>query len=103
MADYAINVRAKVTATRTKPDASGAIEGWEVYDYDETSDPNVVVVRCDQLVRVEADNEDEAVEKAQAAATAIEMEDHEIDDVDLWVDRGVDINPEFADTSAPSP
>jgi hypothetical protein len=96
MANYDVNVRAIVTATRADANASGHIEGWEEYDFealerDADQQPLVVQIRCDQLVSVEADNQEDAVENAKADATAITVDGYAIDDVTLWVDEGIDI------------
>lgn len=96
MANFDVNVRAIVTATRADANATGHIEGWEEYDFealerDADDQPLVVKIRCDQLVSVEADNQEDAVENAKNDATAITMEGYAIDDVTLWVDEGIDI------------
>ncbi len=96
MANYDVNVRAIVTATRADANATGHIEGWEEYDFealerDADEQPLVVQIRCDQLVSVEAENQEDAVENAKADATAITVEGYTIEDVALWVDEGIDI------------
>ncbi|MNU26966.1 hypothetical protein D3C71_153500 [compost metagenome] len=96
MANYDVNVRAIVTATRADANATGHIEGWEEYDFeaierDADDQPLVVQIRCDQIVSVEADNQEDAVENAKTDATAITVEGYSIDDVSLWVDEGIDI------------
>lgn len=96
MANYDVNVRAIVTATRADANATGRIEGWEEYDFealerDADDQPLVVQIRCDQIVSVEADNQEDAVENAKTDATAITVEGYSIDDVSLWVDEGIDI------------
>lgn len=96
MARYDVNVRAVVVATCVDKEASGNIPDWEIYDFDALErDENDYVtkarIRCDQNVTVEAENEDEAIESAKADATDIVVEGFEIDDVDLWVDEGIDV------------
>lgn len=96
MANYDVNVRAIVTATRADANATGHIEGWEEYDFeaierDADDQPLVVQIRCDQIVSVEADNQEDAIENAKTDATAITVEGYTIDDVTLWVDEGIDI------------
>lgn len=96
MANYDVNVRAIVTATRADANATGRIEGWEEYDFeaierDADDQPLVVQIRCDQIVSVEADNQEDAIENAKTDATAITVEGYTIDDVTLWVDEGIDI------------
>jgi hypothetical protein len=93
MQDYEINVRAIVRATQADDDATGHIEGWEVYDNEAGEEKGEVVVRCDQLVAVKAKDEADAIEAAKANATGIEMHGYEIDDVNLWVDESIDVNP----------
>jgi len=93
MQDYEINVRAVVRATQTDPDATGHIEGWDVYDNAAGEEAGEVVVRCDQLVSVKAEDEAKAIENAKADASAITMEGYEIDDVTLWIDEAIDVNP----------
>jgi hypothetical protein len=96
MANYQVNVRAVVVASTLDPEASGHIEGWEIYDYDalDRDDNDLITrarIRCDQQVTVEADNQSEAIDLAKADATAIVVEGFEIESVDLWVDEGIDI------------
>lgn len=97
MTAYAINVRAVVRATPVEANPSGDIAGWEIYDFDKEPNGNATF-RCDQLVHVDADTDVEAIEKAKADATGIVVEGYEIDGIELWVDAGIDINPEFADS-----
>lgn len=99
MTDFAINVRAVVRASKIQDDASGDIAGWDVYDFDEQD--GTTTFRCDQLVRVQAENEAEAIEAAKADATTIVVEGYEIEGIELWVDEGIDVNPDFADTAVP--
>lgn len=101
MTEYAINVRAVVRATPLSEDAGCEVEGWEVYDTDHGEDGSLTL-RCDRLVRVEADNEEDAIERAKSDAPGIEVGGCEIDDVDLWVDPAIDVNPDFASAS-PAP
>lgn len=96
MTKYDVNVRAIVSATRADENATGHIEGWEEYNFDTLErdadgQPLVVEIRCDQLVTVEADDQEAAVEAAKADASAITVEGYSIDDVTLWVDEGIDI------------
>jgi hypothetical protein len=108
MANYDVNIRAIVTATRADPNATGHIEGWEEYDFealerDADEQPIVIQVRCDQIVSVEADNQEDAVENAKAEATDIVVEGYIIDDVTLWVDEGIDITLSGAENKAEAP
>lgn len=96
MARFDVNVRAIVLATSADKGASGNIPGWEIYDFDalkRDEDHNVVEarIRCDQNVTVEADNEEEAIKLAKADATDIAVDGFVIEDVDLWVDEGIDV------------
>lgn len=100
--DYAINVRARVRATQVDPDADGDIPGWEVYDSDDLGDGSVLI-SCDRLVRVQAVDDGTAIELAKDAAGPIDLKGYEIEDVTLWVDEGIDVNPEFAESSGPTP
>lgn len=89
---YDVNVRAIVQATRTDPDASGMIEGWEEYsfealEYDEAGQAVEAIFRIDQLVGdVEAGNVEDAAENAMSSASEIHIEGWMIDSVKLWVD-----------------
>lgn len=89
---YDVNVRAVVHATRVDPDASGAIEEWDVYDFegtqrDEHGQVVEAVYRCDQLVaNVEAGNAEDAAEIAMMDASPIVVSGWVIDSVNLWVD-----------------
>lgn len=103
MPAYAVNVRAIVRATPLDDDAPALIPGWEIYDYEAPEeDGETATLRCDQLVRVEAAGPEEAVEAAKDAADAIQMKGWEVGDVDLWVDAGIDIDPEYA-SEGPKP
>jgi hypothetical protein len=100
--DYAINVRAKVRATQVDPDADGDIPDWEIYDSDDLGD-GAVLISCDRLVRVQAGDKAKAIELAKDAVGPIVLKGYEIEDVTLWVDEGIDVNPEFAESSGPTP
>ncbi len=102
MTEYAINVRAVVRATPTSDEASGEVKGWDVYDWEGSEEGDCVTIRCDRLVRVEAEDQEAAIKRAMEDAPAIEVEGYEIGDVELWVDPGVDVNPEYA-AESPAP
>ena len=105
MREWAVNVRAIVTATPTEADAEGAeASPWEVYDVEKDSEADRV--RCDTLVRVRAATAEEAVELAKDEAPAVVLAGYVVDDVELWVDKEIDIDPEFAtepQADAPKP
>ncbi|WP_327210320.1 hypothetical protein [Rhizobium leguminosarum] len=89
---YDVNVRAVVNATRIDPEATGAIEGWEVYDFEGTErnehgEAVEAVYRCDQFVsNIEAGNAEDAAEIAMMDASPIVVSGWVIDSVNLWVD-----------------
>lgn len=96
MPQYEVNVRAIVVAEALSQDAPCQIQGWEIYDFealerDADDQPKRSKFRCDQLVTVEAENEEAAIEAAKIDATTIEVDDHLIESVDLWVDEGIDV------------
>lgn len=96
MAQFEVNVRAIVTATRTSKEAEAEIPDWDVYDFDAlerdgSGDITKARVRCDQLVKVSADHQEEAIENAKADASEIDIKGFEVDDVELWVDEGIDV------------
>ena len=98
MARFDVNVRAIVSASCIDPDASGDIQGWDIYDVDAlkqdgNGNATEVRIRCDQLVTVEAEDEDEAIKLAKDKATAIVVEGFCIDEVTLWVDEDIDVTP----------
>lgn len=108
MPEYDVNIRAIVRATPVEPDAVADIPGWEIYDYqgpmDDGSersedDDETATIRCDQGVRVTADDPGAAIEEAKIAASAIMMEGWVVEDVELWVDAGIDV--ELAPSPAP--
>jgi hypothetical protein len=106
MPSFNVNVRAIVVATATDKTASAAIPGWEIYDFDVLNrdgdeNPLTCRIRCDQTVTVEADTENDAVELAKSNATMITVEGHDIEDISLWVDEGIDVSA--SDNSAPTP
>ncbi len=102
--DWAVNVRAVVRLTQVDPDAADwDFDGWEVYDNEKGDDDAVSIVRCDQLVRVRASTQDEAVERAKVDATCIAIPPGYEAEIDLWVDEDIDVDPGYADTSSPSP
>lgn len=90
-----MNVRAVVTATLIHPHGMEVIPGWEIYDSSPLDlgggDPFRRTIRCDQMVSVEAENEEDAIVLAKRLSTAITMEDHEVENVKLWVDEGIDV------------
>ena len=99
MPAFNVNVRAIVTAS-SLPNfaASGPSKAspWEVYVHstrkgDEAGDPDVHVIRCDTSVRVEAEDQESAIEAAKGDAPLIELEEFLIDGCDLWVDEGIDV------------
>lgn len=95
MNQYEVNVRAIVTATLIHPHGMEIIPGWDIYDSVALDlgddDPYRRTIRCDQKVSVEAENEEDAIVLAKHFSTAITMEDHEVEDVKLWVDEGIDV------------
>lgn len=94
MNQYDVNVRAVVTATLIHPHGMEVIPGWEIYNsspLDLDGDPFRRTIRCDQLVSVEAENEEDAIVLAKRLSTAITMEDHEVENLKLWVDEGIDV------------
>lgn len=97
MPQFDINVRAIVTATVTDRETPALIDGWEVYDHEfgevDAEGATKVTICCDQSVRVEGTDLDDAVEAAKAIASAITLENHQIDEVKLWVDTDIDITP----------
>ena len=102
MTQFAINVRAVVRATPTSDEATGDVEGWDVYDWEAAEEGEGVTIRCDRVVRVEADDEEAAIERAKEDAPAIVVEGYDVDDVELWVDAGIDVNPDHA-AESPAP
>jgi len=98
MAKFDVNVRAIVMATCVESEASGNIPGWDIYEFealerDKNGNATEARIRCDQLVTVEAKDEEEAIELAKDEATTIVVEGFQIDDVTLWVDEGIDVTP----------
>jgi hypothetical protein len=96
MKNYAVNVRAIVVLSAIEEDGYD-IEGWDIYDTEKREDGEELV-RCDRLVQVLAENDQEAADKAEIEAPAIVVEGAVIEEVSLWVDMDIDIDPEFADT-----
>ncbi len=103
--EWAINVRAVVRLTQVSNahDYGDSFDGWDVYDDEEGDEPDTRVIRCDRIVRVTATTQQDAVEQAQADAPGIPIPDGYEGEVGLWVDEGIDVDPEHADVAAPNP
>lgn len=103
--EWAVNVRAVVRLTQVSNahDYGDAFDGWDIYDQESGDEPDTFVIRCDRIVRVTAATQDDAVEQAQADAPGIPIPDGYEGEVSLWVDEGIDIDPEHADIVSPSP
>jgi hypothetical protein len=96
MPQYEINVRAIVEVVCLDTEASCDVPGWETYDVDvtkrdENGDIYEATIRCDQLVRVEADDEETARESAKEETSAIKIEGYWTNSVSLWVDEDIDV------------
>lgn len=103
--EWAVNVRAIVRLTQVSNahDYGDSFEGWDIYDEEKGDEPDTYIIRCDRIVRVTATTREDAVEQAQAEAPGIDIPDGYEGEVSLWVDEGIDVDPEYAVEAAPSP
>ena len=100
-----VNVRAVVRCEAPAGTEELEVPGWEVYDVESREEEGLAraTVRCDRHVSVEGDPNDveDLARDARITAPAVEVPGWTVDQVDLWIDEDIDVNPEDADVPKP--